>query len=106
MTMRMLSTASSLLCLAASVHAGGVQINEIDSDTAGTDTLEFIELSDGGAGNTPLDGLVVVLFNGSKVVDAQDSRRGSGTIGLQLAHPEDVRHANIEFRNLKVRKLP
>ena len=26
---------------------------------------EFIELYDGGAGNTPLDGLVVVLFNGS-----------------------------------------
>ena len=48
----------------------------------------------------------VVLFNGDKVVDAHDSRRGSGTIGLQLAHPEDVRHANIEFRNLKVRKLP
>jgi 3-keto-disaccharide hydrolase len=48
----------------------------------------------------------VVLFNGRKVVDANDSRRGSGTIGLQLAHPEDVRQANIEFRNLKVRRLP
>ena len=31
----------------------------------GTDTAEFVELYDGGAGNTPLDGLVVVFFNGS-----------------------------------------
>jgi hypothetical protein len=48
----------------------------------------------------------VVIFNGRKVVDAHDSRRASGHIGLQLAHPEDVRHANIEFQNLKVRRLP
>ncbi len=40
-------------------------INEIDSDMAGTETTEFIELYDGGFGNTALDGLVVVLFNGS-----------------------------------------
>lgn len=42
-----------------------VIINEVDSDTPGTDAAEFIELYDGGAGNTALDGLVVVLFNGS-----------------------------------------
>ena len=42
-----------------------VIINELDSDTPGADTAEFVELYDGGAGNTPLDGLVVVLFNGS-----------------------------------------
>ncbi len=40
-------------------------INEADADTAGTDTLEFIELFDGGSGSTALDGLVVVLYNGS-----------------------------------------
>lgn len=40
-------------------------INEVDADTAGTDTLEFIELFDGGAGNTSLDGFSLVLFNGS-----------------------------------------
>ncbi len=45
--------------------ATNIVINEIDSDTVGTDTAEFIELFDGGAGNTPLDGLVLVLFNGS-----------------------------------------
>ncbi|MCO6511249.1 MAG: hypothetical protein J5I65_10705, partial [Aridibacter famidurans] len=40
-------------------------INEIDSDTPGTDAAEFVELYDGGTGNTALDGLVVVFFNGS-----------------------------------------
>lgn len=47
----------------------------------------------------------VVILNGRKVVDAHDSRRASGRIGLQLAHPEDVTHADIEFRNLKLRRL-
>ena len=42
-----------------------VLINEVDSDTPSYDVLEFIELYDGGTGNTALDGLVVVLFNGS-----------------------------------------
>jgi uncharacterized repeat protein (TIGR01451 family) len=40
-------------------------INEMDADQAGTDAGEFIELYDGGSGNTSLDGLVLVLFNGS-----------------------------------------
>ena len=47
----------------------------------------------------------VVMFNGKKVADGRDSRRASGHIGLQLAHPEDVRHASLEFRNLKIRRL-
>jgi endonuclease G, mitochondrial len=45
--------------------AGIVMINEVDADTPGSDTAEFIELYDGGTGNTPLDGLVVVLFDGT-----------------------------------------
>ena len=48
----------------------------------------------------------VVLFNGKKVADGRDARRKSGHIGLQLAHPEDVRHASLEFRNIKIRRLP
>ena len=48
----------------------------------------------------------VVVFNGKKVADGHDARRKSGRIGLQLAHPEDVRHANLEFRNLRVKRLP
>ena len=45
--------------------ATNVIINEVDSDTPSTDTAEFIELYDGGVGNTSLNGLIVVLFNGS-----------------------------------------
>lgn len=40
-------------------------INEVDADTAGTDTLEFVELFDGGVGNIDLDGLTLVFFNGN-----------------------------------------
>ncbi len=42
-----------------------IVINEVDADNPGTDTAEFVELFDGGIGNTPLDGLVLVLYNGS-----------------------------------------
>jgi hypothetical protein len=45
--------------------ATNVIINEMDAETPGSDELEFIELYDGGVGNTDLTGLVVVLFNGS-----------------------------------------
>ena len=40
-------------------------INEIDADQAGTDSAEFIELYDGGSGNTDLSGLSIVFYNGS-----------------------------------------
>ncbi|MBB5723076.1 putative extracellular nuclease [Loktanella ponticola] len=40
-------------------------INEIDADQDGTDSAEFIEIYDGGVGNASLDGLSLVLFNGS-----------------------------------------
>ena len=42
-------------------------INEVDADTPGNgfDVAEFVELYDGGVGNTPLDGLTVVFYNGS-----------------------------------------
>ncbi|MEA3350149.1 MAG: choice-of-anchor D domain-containing protein, partial [Chloroflexota bacterium] len=45
--------------------ADTIIINEVDADTAGTDAAEFIELYDGGTGNTNLSGLVLVLYNGS-----------------------------------------
>ncbi len=45
--------------------ATNVVINEIDTDTPGEDTAEFIELYDGGQGNTSLDGLIILLFNGA-----------------------------------------
>jgi hypothetical protein len=42
-----------------------ILINEVDSDTPGSDAAEFVELYDGGVGSTALDGLVVVFYNGS-----------------------------------------
>jgi hypothetical protein len=51
--------------VATTQEAPLIIINEVDADTPGTDAAEFIELFDGGIGNTPLDGYVVVLFNGS-----------------------------------------
>lgn len=42
---------------------GQVVINEIDVDTPGSDTEEFVELK--AAPNTSLDGYIVVFFNGS-----------------------------------------
>jgi hypothetical protein len=62
---------STLILLSPSASAGplrqttGIVINEVDADTPGSDAAEFIELFDGGAGNTALNGLVVVLFNGT-----------------------------------------
>lgn len=59
----------TILTLAApqeALRAGQtVLINEVDADTPGTDAAEFVELYDGGAGSTPLDGYVVVFYNGS-----------------------------------------
>src|SRR5688572_17210176 len=48
---------------------------------------------------------ILVTYNGAKVIDARDSRRTSGAIGLQSAHPEDPAGAFVEFRNLKIKRL-
>ena len=48
---------------------------------------------------------IVVIYNGAKVVDSRDSRRATGAIGLQSAHPEDPAGAFVEFRNLRVKRL-
>jgi Domain of Unknown Function (DUF1080) len=48
---------------------------------------------------------IVVLYNGAKVVDVRDSRRTTGAIGLQSAHPEDPAGAFIEFRSLRIKRL-
>ncbi len=42
-----------------------IVINELDYDQAGVEIAEFVELYDGGSGNTPLDGLTLVFFNGA-----------------------------------------
>ncbi len=42
-----------------------ILINEVDADQVGTDAAEFVELYDGGFGNSDLSGLVLVFFNGN-----------------------------------------
>lgn len=58
-----------LALIAAPVHAALV-INEIDADTPGTDTEEFIEIYETTGTSVSLDGFVVVLFNGNATNDA------------------------------------
>ncbi len=47
------------------VETADVLINEVDADNPSTDAAEFVELYDGGIGNSDLGGLVVVLYNGN-----------------------------------------
>ena len=54
-------------------NVANVVINEVDSDTPSNDVAEFIELSDGGRGNTALDGLVLVFVNGGTSEQSQPS---------------------------------
>ena len=55
----------SLCCLLSiSLSSAQVVINEFDSDTPSTDLEEFVELRSENP-NTPLDGYVLVFFNGS-----------------------------------------
>lgn len=56
-------------CLAAFFLAqpafSQLTINEVDADTPGTDTAEFVEIYSATATTTPLDGHVLVFFNGN-----------------------------------------
>lgn len=54
-------------------------INELDSDNPGTDTKEFVEIKS-QTPNFPLDGYVLVFFNGSTT--ASDSNRSYFAISL------------------------
>lgn len=53
----------------ASISFAQITINEVDTDTPGTDTLEFIELLTPN-GNELLDGFIIVFFNGGSTDDA------------------------------------
>ena len=42
-----------------------VLINEVNVDAPGTTSMDFVELYDGGKGDSSLDGLILVFFNGA-----------------------------------------
>jgi hypothetical protein len=60
-----LGTSMASATITATVDTGGLVINEIDYDQAGTDAAEFIEIYNGATGTVTLDGLSLFLVNGS-----------------------------------------
>lgn len=89
------------------VVANNVIINELDSDTPGTDAAEFIELYDGGVGNTSLTGLAVVFYNGAtdtsyRAIDLDGfstNAAGYFTIGNPAVSGVDLTFPNNTLQN-------
>lgn len=83
-----------LLCaqfgLLAYTAQSQVYINEIDSDTPGADQLEFVELRT-PQGLTPLDGYVLVFFNGSTT---------SASTGLRSYYAVDLTGITTDINGL------
>ncbi len=75
-----------------------ILINELDADTSGTDTQEFVELYDGGQGNTSLDGLVLVFYNGSNNLSYRTidlSGQTTNATGYFVVGNQDVPNVNL-----------
>ncbi|KAI8484184.1 hypothetical protein Bbelb_381380 [Branchiostoma belcheri] len=51
--------------LIAAPTTSQILINEVNANSPGDNNLDFIELTDGGRGNTSLDNLVLVLYDGA-----------------------------------------
>lgn len=54
----------TILLLIPTISLGQIIINEVDADTPGSDTAEFIELYSSSP-NTDLTGYIIVFYNGS-----------------------------------------
>lgn len=82
-------------------------INELDSDTPGSDVAEFVEIYDGGAGNTSLNGLVLVFFNGGNdlsyltidLTGRSTNSAGYFTVGNSAVPNVDLIFANGVLQN-------
>ena len=79
-----------------------IVINEVDSDSLGSDTAEFVELYDGGVGNVSLNGMTLVFFNGNtdvayRVIPLDGQVTDAN--GFFLAANEGVAGADITFIN-------
>ena len=70
---RCLTLPIAFFCFCLCTNAQQLVINEIDYDPVGTDgpDSEFVELFDGGSGNTSLDGFVLVFYNGKNRPDPE-----------------------------------
>ncbi len=84
-------------------------INELDADHAGPEDREFIELYDGGVGHVPLDGIVVVLFNGAQGTSyaAYDlAGRSTQNNGFFVLGDEDVSHVDLGIPGFTLQNGP
>ncbi|XP_033109849.1 uncharacterized protein LOC117111073, partial [Anneissia japonica] len=54
-------------CQSSTNNFPAVSINELNVDNDLSDTHEFLELYDFGVGNTLLDGLILVFFDGANM---------------------------------------
>jgi Lamin Tail Domain len=61
--MKVLATTFGLLF--AALAEAQILINEVDSDTPGSDTAEFVELVNAGVSDVSLSGLSLVFYNGA-----------------------------------------
>ncbi|NMC72600.1 MAG: amidohydrolase family protein, partial [Myxococcales bacterium] len=79
------SLGADLFSSAIEVYEGprpGLVINEIDYDSVGTDSAEFLELYNAAAAPVALDGLAVVFVNGAYTPATEYRRQAlSGTLG-------------------------
>jgi hypothetical protein len=98
----------ALLCICT--IDGLLVINELNADNPGTDTAEFVELYDGGQGNTSLDDYQLVLFNGNAdndvsylVVDLSNhttNENGYFVVGTAgVSPPVDLRQSSNFLQN-------
>ncbi|XP_071493888.1 uncharacterized protein [Diadema antillarum] len=90
-----------------------IVINELSLENLGTPSWEFIELSDGGHGLTPLDSLILVLFTGInggrayKTIPLQGQKtdeRGYFVIGSSLTSEPQLSQ-QPRFSNMRVGNL-
>lgn len=80
---------------------GHILINEVDADQVSTDSAEFVELFDGGVGNTDLTGLSIVLYNGSDdasylAFDLDGQSTGSDGYFVLCGDATNVANCNLE----------
>ncbi|MEL6984113.1 MAG: hypothetical protein AAFO29_16935, partial [Actinomycetota bacterium] len=84
------------------IPAPDILINEVDSDQDGTDSAEFVELTDGGVGNSSLDGLVLVFFNGSddasyEAYDLDGQSTGADGYFVACANPATTANCDLDI---------
>ena len=92
------------------VIASNILINELDCDQAANDegkedTGEFVELYDGGVGNSSLDGHVLVFFNGStdqSYYSIDLSGENTNAEGFFVVGNEDVANVGLTFPSNKL----